>query len=102
MLVAVGEVGPGDAGGRALAGQAVLDRDLALARAEAAGHPVELGVPVDPGTVRGEMPGPARDVLDGDVLELRAALEEDLGDGVRVGLELLVGRRRLLDQREAG
>ena len=101
VLVAVGEVRAGDARGRALAGEVVLDPHLALLRAEAAGDPVELGVALDARVVRGEVPGLAREVLERDVLELRALLDEELDDGVRVGGEL--GRRGdvLLDQREA-
>ena len=57
MLVTVGEVRTGDTGGSAFAGEVVLDPNLALLRAEAAGDPVELGVAADLRVVRGEVPG---------------------------------------------
>ena len=68
VLVAVGEVGTGDARGRAGPVQVVLDPDLPLLRAEAAGDPVELGVALDARVMRGEVPRLAREVLDRDVL----------------------------------
>src|SRR5918996_2724032 len=78
VLRPVREVGPRHAGGRALPGEVVLDADLALVRAEAAGDPVELGVAVDARPVRGEVPGLVREVLNRDVFELRARLDEEL------------------------
>jgi len=63
VLLAVGEVGAGDARGRSGAGEVVLDPRLALLRAETAGDPVELSVAVDPRTVRGEVPGLGGQVL---------------------------------------
>src|SRR6266487_2865687 len=50
---------------------------------------------------RSEVPRLAREVLEGDVLEPRRGLDEELRD--RVGVGLGVGRRRgvLLDQRRA-
>ena len=56
VLVAVGEVRAGHARGRAGAVEVVLDPDLALLRAEAAGDPVELGVALDARVVRREVP----------------------------------------------
>src|SRR5258707_13140623 len=56
MLLAVGEVRPGNAGGCARPVQVVLDPDLPLLRAEAAGDPVELGVALDTRVMRGEVP----------------------------------------------
>ena len=60
---------------------------MPLLRAEAAGDPVELGVALDARVVRGEVPRAPGEVLHGDVLELRALLDEDLDDRVRVALE---------------
>ncbi len=48
-----------------------------------------------------EVPRLAREVLQGDVLELRGRLDEELGDRVRVGLGVGARRRVLLDQRRA-
>src|SRR5205823_2320967 len=67
VLRAVREVRAGDARGRARPGEVVLDPDLALLRAEAAGDPVELGVTPDRRVVRREVPRLARQVLDRDV-----------------------------------
>src|SRR5262249_53387085 len=100
VLVAVGEVRAGDARRRAFAAQVVLDPDLPLLRAEAARDPVELGVALDARVMSREVPGLTREVLPGHVLELRALLDEDLGGGRRVRLEIRRGRRVLLDQRE--
>jgi hypothetical protein len=52
--------------------------------------------------MRREVPGLAREVLERDVLELRRRLDEELGDRVRVGLGVGLGRRVLLDQRRSG
>src|SRR5581483_11497687 len=100
VLLAVREVRPGDTRRRADAREVVPDPDLPPVRAEAAGDPVQLGVALDPRVVRREVPGVAREVLERDVLELRALADEELGDRVRVARQL--GRRRgvLLDQRE--
>src|SRR5205085_2715914 len=68
VLRAVGEVRARDARRRAAAVEVVLDPRLALLRAEAAGDPVELGVALDAGMVRREVPRLAREVLEGDVL----------------------------------
>src|SRR5436190_21707434 len=102
MLVAVGEVRAGHARGRTLAGEVVLDPDLALLGAESARDPIQLGVALDASVVRREVPGLPREVLQRDVLELRALADEQLRRFVRVRAH---GRRRrddLLDKREAG
>src|SRR5205814_2163908 len=49
-----------------------------------------------------EVPRLAREVLEGDVLELRRRLDEELGDRVGVGLGVGLRRCVLLDQRRAG
>src|SRR5213075_2904444 len=95
------EVRAGDARGRALYGQVVLNARLALLRAEAAGDPVELAVALDARVMRGEVPGLTREVLHRDVLELGVLLDEQLRDGVRVCSGVLGRRRVLLDQRGA-
>ena len=76
-------------------------RDLPLLRAEAGGDPVELRVALDACVVRREVPGLLREVLQRHVLELRAVLDEQLDDGVRVAGDVGVRRRVLLDEREA-
>jgi hypothetical protein len=78
VLRPIREVGAGDPRRRTRPGEVVPDPDLALLRAEAAGDPVELRVTADPGAVRGEVPRLAGEVLDGDVLELRAVTDEEL------------------------
>jgi hypothetical protein len=88
VLHAVREVGAGDAGGGAGAGEIVLDPDLPLLRAEAAGDPVELGVALDARVVRPEVPCLLGEVLDRDVLHLGARLDEDLDGPVQVAGEL--------------
>ena len=100
MLVAVGEVRARDARRRALAGEVVLDPHLAALRAEAADHPVELGVALEPRLVAAEVPGLAREVLQRDVLDLGRRVDEQLDDGVRVGDRVGRRRREILDQRE--
>ena len=87
VLVAVGEVGARDTRGRALPGEVVLDPDLALLRAEAAGDPVELGVAADARAVRREVPCLPGEILERDVLDLRVLADEELDDGVRVAGE---------------
>ena len=101
VLDAVGEVRAGDARGRARAGEVVLDPDLPLLRAEAAGDPVELGVALDPRVVAAEVPRLAADVLHRDVLDLGAVLDEDLDGGVEVAGELGRHRGVLLDHGDA-
>src|SRR5207245_1356834 len=95
------EVRTGDARGRALPGEVVLDPHLAFLRPESTGDPVELRVALDTRVMRREVPRLAREVLQGDVLQLRSGLDEELRGLVRVRAEL--GRRRvgLLDEREA-
>src|SRR5439155_5004018 len=80
VLLAVGEVGAGHPRGRAGAGEVVLNPRLALLGAETPGDPVELGVAVDLRAVRGEMPRLGRQVLQRDVLDLRALAYEELGN----------------------
>src|SRR6266550_1311191 len=101
VLIAVGEVGPGNARGRARAREVVLDPRLALLGAEAAGDPIELGVAIDPRAVGGEVPGLGGEVLQRDVLDLRALAYEELGDGVRVTREIRPSGRVLLDNAKA-
>ena len=55
----------------------------------------------DGGAMGGEVPGLLREVLERDVLELRALLDEELDGGVRVAGRLGRRRRVLLDEREA-
>src|SRR4051812_21829740 len=101
MLVAVGEVRAGHPRRSPLAGQVVLDPYLALLRPEAPGDPVELGIAPDPGAMRREVPRLGREALNGDVLELRALLHEELRDGVRIAGEPGPLRDVLLDDGEA-
>ena len=82
VLRAVAGVGAGDARGRALAGEAGLHPDLAARRAEAERDPVEGGVALDLGALGGEDPAALAQALGGDVAQVGAGADPDLGDGV--------------------
>src|SRR4051812_11510873 len=101
MLVAVGEVRAGHPRRGPLTGEVVLDPYLALLRPEAAGDPIELRVAPDSGAVGREVPRLGREALNGDVFELRALLDEELRDRVRVAREPGVLGHVFLDDREA-
>src|SRR5262249_33431072 len=95
------EVRARDARRGTLSGEVVLDADLALLGAEAARDPVELRIAFDTRVVRREVPRLLREVLQRDVLELRALLDEELDDRGRVAGDLRMRGGVLLDQREA-
>src|SRR5258707_13330166 len=78
MLVAVGEVRTGHARRRALAGEIDLDPHLAALRAEAADHPVELAVALQPRLVAAEAPGLLRESLQRDAFDLRGRVDKQL------------------------
>jgi hypothetical protein len=84
VLVAVGEVRAGDTRGRALAVRSFWIRILPFLEPKPPATQSSSASRSTRAWCDREVPGLAREVLQRDVLELRALLDEELDDGVRV------------------
>ena len=92
VLAAVADVGAGDLGAGAAAGELGLHPDLAVGGAEAERDPLEVAVALDLGALAGEDPGGGGEGLAADVAQVRAGADDQLGDAVEEGVGLGVGR----------
>ena len=88
VLAAVGRVGPGDTGVRALATQAGLHADVPAGRAEPERHPVETTVAPHLGALGAEDPAALRQRLPADVAKPGVITDDQLDHGVEHALDV--------------